>query len=156
MRDKGIAGNSELARRINAQPSLVSRWFHQDVMPRLETLQRLATALNTSPAFLLGSDASNPATVTLPSREASLLNESPLPYRIISNETLPSSLALAANDQCLAHVEQTIEEIRLRLVRWCSAEPMMKKILRTQIDTRLAEFEAVCGCQSSPAEPLPT
>jgi transcriptional regulator with XRE-family HTH domain len=58
-REKALMSQSQLAKKINTQTAVISRYELGDALPRIDVLVKIATALNVSPNKLLNFTRSN-------------------------------------------------------------------------------------------------
>lgn len=77
LREKKLMAAADLARFTDVSPASVWQWEHAGAMPRRETLDKLASALDTSTGYLLGQTASSTKTEA-PSRNPQSLDTAPL------------------------------------------------------------------------------
>lgn len=123
---------SALARAIGGTPAMLTR-YKQGMIPRLETIDKIAAALGVPRSALLPED--NRTTITSP---ISTLRENTVDYRAV----------IASRDKnawCYDAAERTLAEIQDRLFAMCAADSAdYVAQLKAQCITRIEEFTASC------------
>lgn len=145
LKEAGI-NRSELARRMDGQPALISRWGGS-VYPTPKTIARIAKALNTNPERFLRTLPTDPYQII--TREASSgLNDSRVKDGFSAiNEPSREYFAAPVNPGLQALAEQAASEIRERFLLMCQASPSRRETLAERCRTRIDEFLADCQTQ---------
>jgi transcriptional regulator with XRE-family HTH domain len=152
---------SELARRMQGQPSLISRWY-SGVYPRVDTIQRIASALGTEAERFL--QHLPPSMLSQPSKAASFRPHGVSVNTIIHGDLQPAaSSGLSLSDgpahysatsqhtACHKAAEQAAAEIRSRLLDMCTATSLAERtMLQTQCMTRIEELNRLCELHQTP------
>lgn len=138
MKDKAMS-KSDLARALGTQPALISRWFNNGIIPRLETQKKIADVLDIPLSRLVMSDKDTAAwpdheAIREMQHEPFTLNETPMPY----GHSQPN------DGQKDIFIDQTMLEIRSRLEQLARASPDHRATIKKHIVARVDEFAELC------------
>ena len=129
---------SDLARAIGATPAMMTRYKH-GVMPRLETIHKMAEALELPVSEFISEGKPEEYQGYPP--ESNLIREEPAPYHVIIR---PEHDRQPAPDAAERMLDVTLSEIKSRLEQLRNASTSQREKIKRHIVARVNEFDELC------------